>query len=96
MSDEVWFAVLFLGFFVLRIIAATVFFLYILPTGVQCPHCNADTVRVQSRGWNVLMPWFRTSWCYECHWEGMLRHGALTPPPSPKPADPTKVTKADA
>ncbi|HEX2781073.1 MAG TPA: hypothetical protein VHM30_16355 [Gemmatimonadaceae bacterium] len=77
MSDGVLFAVLFLGFFVLRIIAATVFFLYILPTGIQCPNCNADTVRVQSRGWNLLMPWFRTSWCYECGWDGLLRKGPV-------------------
>ena len=73
MSDEVLFAVLFLGFFVLRIIGATVFFLYILPGGVKCPHCDAETIRVRSRGWNLLMPWFRTSWCLECGWEGLLR-----------------------
>ena len=78
MSDGVLFAVLFLGFFVLRIIAATVFFFYILPTGVRCPHCDAVTLRVKSRGWNALMPWFRTSWCYECGWDGLLR-GPRTP-----------------
>jgi hypothetical protein len=26
------------------------------------------------------MPWFRTSWCYECGWEGLLRHGNTRPP----------------
>jgi hypothetical protein len=75
MSDAVWFVVLFGGFFLLRCVAATIFFLLILPAGVRCPHCDAETVRVQSRGWNLLMPWFRTSWCYECGWEGLLRHG---------------------
>ena len=75
MSDAVWFVVLFGGFFLLRCVAATIFFLLILPVGVRCPHCDAETVRVQSRGWNLLMPWFRTSWCYECGWEGLLRHG---------------------
>ena len=75
MSDAVWFAVLFGAFFVLRCAAATIFFLMILPTGVHCPQCDAATVRVQSRGWNLLMPWFRTSWCYECGWDGLLRHG---------------------
>lgn len=75
MSDAVWFVILFGGFFVLRCIAATIFFLMILPAGVRCPHCDAVTVRVQSRGWNLLMPWFRTSWCLECGWDGLLRHG---------------------
>jgi hypothetical protein len=75
MSDAVWFVVLFGGFFVLRCIAATIFFLMILPVGVRCPHCDAVTVRVQSRGWNLLMPWFRTSWCLECGWDGLLRNG---------------------
>jgi hypothetical protein len=74
MSDTAWFALLFGGFFVVRCIAATFFFLMILPVGVRCPHCDAVTVRIQSRGWNLLMPWFRTSWCYECGWEGLLRH----------------------
>lgn len=73
MSDAVWFVLLFGGFFVLRCVAATIFFLMILPAGTHCPHCDATTVRVQSRGWNLLMPWFRTSWCYECGWEGLLR-----------------------
>jgi hypothetical protein len=73
MNDGVLFAILFLGFFVLRIIGATIFFLCILPSGVRCPHCDAPTLRVQSRGWNLVMPWFRTSWCYECGWEGLLR-----------------------
>jgi hypothetical protein len=79
MSDAAWFVLLFGGFFVVRCIAATFFFLMILPVGVRCPHCDAVTVRVQSRGWNLLMPWFRTSWCYECGWEGLLRHGAPAP-----------------
>jgi hypothetical protein len=34
---------------------------------------------VQSRGWNLLMPWFRTSWCYECGWHGLLRQGSMIP-----------------
>ena len=73
MSDAVWFGVIFVAFFILRIIAATAFFLLILPSGINCPHCDAPTIRVQSRGWNTLMPWFRTSWCYECGWDGLLR-----------------------
>jgi hypothetical protein len=79
MSDAVIFVVVFVGFFVLRAVAATVFFLYLLPEGDRCPNCDAVTIRVQSRGWNVLMPAFRTSWCYECNWHGLLRRGPLTP-----------------
>jgi hypothetical protein len=80
MSDDVIFVLVFGGFFVLRIIAATLVFFWILPEGDRCPNCDAVTMRVQSTTWNRLMPWFRTSWCYECGWEGMLRHGAVTPP----------------
>lgn len=81
MSDAVLFAVIFVGFFVLRVIAATVVFLLLLPRGDRCPNCNAVTLRVQSRGWNLLMPWFRTSWCMDCGWDGLLRRGELTPVP---------------
>ena len=81
MSDGAILAVVFVGFFILRLIAATIFFYFILPDGDRCPNCDAPTVRVQSRGWNTLMPWFRTSWCYECHWEGLLRHGRLSEEP---------------
>ncbi|MDB4879347.1 MAG: hypothetical protein JWL60_793 [Gemmatimonadetes bacterium] len=79
MSEMVLFAVVFVGFFVLRGVAATVFFLFLLPDGDHCPNCDAVTVRVQSRGWNVLLPRFRTSWCYHCNWHGLLREGPLTP-----------------
>jgi hypothetical protein len=67
------------GFFVLRAVLATVFFFYLLPEGDRCPNCNAVTIRVQSRGLNFMMPRFRTSWCYECGWHGLLRNGPLTP-----------------
>ena len=67
------------GFFVLRAVLATIFFFYLLPEGDRCPNCDAVTLRVSSRGWNALLPWFRTSWCYECGWHGMLRRGPLTP-----------------
>ena len=87
MSDAVIFVVVFGGFFVLRLIAATIVFLLILPDGVRCPNCDAVTVRVQSAGWNRLMPWFRTSWCYECGWDGLLRDDRRAQ--SPLPATPT-------
>src|SRR5690348_8013278 len=79
MDYSVAFGVIFVAFFVLRIIAATIFFYVLLPQGDRCPCCDTPTIRVQSKGWNIFMPWFRTSWCYHCHWEGMLRHGAITP-----------------
>lgn len=82
MSEAVLFAVIFAGFFVLRLIAATVVFFVILPRGDRCPNCDAVTLRVRSRGFNTLLPWFRTSWCYECDWSGLLRRGALTPLPA--------------
>ena len=79
MSDAVIFAVIFVGFFILRAVAATVFFYYILPQGDRCPNCDAVTLRVQSRGWKLIMPHARPSWCYECNWHGLLREGPLTP-----------------
>jgi hypothetical protein len=85
MSDPLLFAVFFIGIFVLRIIAATIFFLCLLPRGDRCPNCDAVTLRVSSRGWNTLLPWFRTSWCFECGWDGLLRHGPLTPEPQKLP-----------
>ena len=85
MSDAIIFVVAFGGLFILRIIAATIVFLWILPEGEQCPHCDAVTLRVQSAGWNRLMPWFRTSWCYECGWEGLLRGPSKPLPPAMGP-----------
>lgn len=84
-----WDAILWIGiiggFFVLRAVLATVFFLYLLPEGDHCPNCDAVTIRVQARGWNVLLPRFRTSWCYECGWHGLLRDGPMTPAPTTTP-----------
>ena len=67
------------GFFILRGIAATWFFFYILPEGDRCPNCDAVTLRVENKGWNTLFPRFRTSWCIDCGWHGLLRNGPLTP-----------------
>lgn len=91
MSDIVWFAIVFVAFFVLRFIAATVFFFYMLPADGRCPNCDAETIRVQSPWWNRLLPWFRTSWCFECGWHGLLRGApnacpTKTPPKQRPPA----------
>lgn len=91
MPDIVWFAIVFVGFFILRFIAATAFFFWLLPEGDRCPNCDAPTIRVQSRGWNAILPWFRTSWCYECGWHGLLRNGPLSP--APDPTEPLAKTK---
>src|ERR1700754_2071094 len=61
------------GFFILRGVLATVFFFYLLPDGINCPNCDAHTIRVESKKLNFLMPRFRTSWCLECGWHGLLR-----------------------
>lgn len=82
MSDAVIVAVVFVGFFVLRAVAATIVFYFLLPKSDRCPMCDEPTIRVASPAWNVLLPWFRTSWCYGCGWEGLLRPGALTEPPN--------------
>ena len=85
MSDAALFALIFGGLFVLRFIIATVAFLYILPAGDRCPNCDAVTLRMRVPGWNLLMPWFRTSWCIACGWEGLLRE---VPSDVPSPQQP--------
>jgi hypothetical protein len=79
MLDAVVFVLIYAGFCVLRGVAATVVFFYLLPEGDRCPNCDAVTLRVQSSFLNRFLPRFRTSWCYECGWHGMLRQGPLTP-----------------
>ena len=50
MSDAAIFATVFVSIFVLRIVAATLVFYWILPQTDRCPNCNAVTLRMQSRG----------------------------------------------
>ena len=83
MSDIVIFALVLGGMFVLRLIAATVLFYYILPKGDRCPNCDAATARVQARVISRLVPNLRKRWCMRCGWEGYLRQGALTPEAQP-------------
>ena len=80
MSDAVIFGIVFVAFFILRAIAATVFFYHLMPESNRCPMCDEQTIRIAEPAWNRLLPWFRTSWCYECGWEGLLRPG---PPEEP-------------
>ena len=80
MSELLVFSLVFGGFFVLRAVAATLFFYFILPQGDRCPNCDGVTLRMQqSRVSKMLCPGLRASWCYECDWYGFLRHGPLTP-----------------
>jgi hypothetical protein len=78
MSDATIFLLVFGGLFILRAVAATVVFFYILPRGDRCPNCDAPTVRIQSKVWNRLLPSLRSSWCMRCGWAGMLRCGPLS------------------
>ena len=79
MANAILFTVVFVGFFVLRAVAVTVFFYCILPDGDRCPNCDAATLHVQSRGWTFLLPRLRPSWCMECNWHGLLRRSPFTP-----------------
>lgn len=88
------FAVVLIAFFALRIVVATIVFFFILPDGDRCPICDDVTLRVQSKGWNTLMPRFRTSWCMRCNWEGLHRLGpARHTPARPSPHAPEPVTR---
>ncbi|MBA3670790.1 MAG: hypothetical protein H0W68_02035 [Gemmatimonadaceae bacterium] len=84
MSDAVVFVLIFIGFFIARGVAATVFFYYLLPQSDRCPNCDAPTLRIESPRWNVLLPHLRVSWCYECGWHGMLRCQPCLPAPREK------------
>lgn len=91
-SDIIIYVGFFGGFFVLRIIVATLVFFWLLPEGDRCPLCDSPTLRVTHGFWNRVMPWLRTSWCYECNWSGLLRHGPLTATgdlPAPRRARPS-------
>lgn len=82
MLDAVVLAVVFIAFFIARGVAATVFFYFMLPENTRCPVCDEPTLRVSQPAWNRLLPWFRTSWCYQCGWEGLLRPAAGDGPAS--------------
>lgn len=73
MSDAALFVLVFGGLFVLRGVAATVVFLWILPDGIRCPQCDAETMRVEPSRLMRLLPRFRSSWCLVCGWHGVHR-----------------------
>jgi hypothetical protein len=85
MTDAAIFIGFFGGLFILRIIAATFVYSWLLSEAPECPHCGGETFRVQRRGVARLFPRLRPSWCPECAWEGMLQPSRL---PMPQPLAP--------
>lgn len=74
MADGVIFAAVFVGFFILRLVATTVFFLFIMDEGPSCPACGGETLRIHAPLLRRLVPQVRSSWCPGCSWEGWLRN----------------------
>jgi hypothetical protein len=91
MSDVVVFVGVLVSLFVAKAVVATAILLWVLPGGDRCPNCDAESIRVQSAGLNRLLPWFRSSWCFECGWEGMLRSTRSIPPLTPRSRAPGAV-----
>ena len=73
MSDAAIFISFFGGLFVLRIIAATFVYAWLLSETPECPSCGGETFHVERRGVAWLFPRLKPSWCPECAWEGMLQ-----------------------
>ena len=83
MSDAAIFLWFMGGLFVLRIIAATFVYAWLLSEAPECPACDGETIRVERRGVAWLFPRLRPSWCPECSWEGMLQPIGKRPLPPP-------------
>lgn len=58
--------------FILRIIAATFVYAWLLSEAPECPSCGHETLHVTPRPFQRLFPKLRPSWCPSCGWEGML------------------------
>ncbi len=93
MSDAALFVLVFGGLFVLRGIAATIVFLWILPDGIRCPQCDAETMRVEPSRIMRLLPSFRSSWCLVCGWHGV--HRIVPPPRAPRRKSATQSASSD-
>lgn len=76
MVEAVVFVAVFVGFFMLRLVAATVFFYFLWPEGERCPSCDGETLHVASR---FTPRQFRSSWCPRCGWEGWLKRTGQPP-----------------
>ena len=90
MSDAAIFLWFFGGLFVLRIIAATFVYAWLLSDAPECPSCGRETLRVERHGIDWLFPKLRPSWCPACGWDGLL-HPIPRAPGSPRelPVQPT-------
>jgi hypothetical protein len=66
--------------FVLRIIAATFVYAWLLSDAPECPSCGGETLHVEPRPFQRLFPKLRPSWCPSCGWEGMLQPAGATLP----------------
>jgi hypothetical protein len=91
MNDVAIFISFFGGLIVLRIIAGTFVYAWLLSEAPECPSCGGETFRVQRRGVAWLFPRLRPSWCPECAWEGMLQPSRR---PAPQPLVP--ITKTES
>ena len=60
--------------FVLRAVAATFVYAWLLSDAPECPSCGGETLHVERRGIQRLFPRLRPSWCPVCNWEGLLHH----------------------
>ena len=93
MSDAAIFTLVLGGLFVLRIVAATVVFVLILPHGDRCPLCDAVTLRVESPALRRLRLPLVKRWCLTCGWEGVMRRlvneprKAATTEPNSQPSE---------
>ncbi len=96
MSESAIFVLVIGGFFFLRVIAATLAFLVLLPRGDRCLHCDAPTVRMASRLYDHWLPWFRKSWCLRCGWVGLLRRGPLSGEVDPVTYEPITKSRSHA
>jgi len=80
MSDAAIFSLVLGGLFVLRIVAATVVFVLILPRGDRCPLCDAVTLRVDAPALRRFHLPLVKRWCLACGWEGIMRRLARDEP----------------
>lgn len=86
MDDALIFLWFFGLLFVLRIIAATFVYAWLLSEAPECPACNGETLRIQRRGVAWFFPRLRPSWCPECSWEGLLQPSRRVPAEPAAPA----------
>ena len=92
MSDAAIFTLVFGGLLVLRVIAATVIFLLILPRGDHCPLCDATTVHIQSSIARSSVVRLTKRWCLACGWEGYMRRTSTSDARDAHQSAPTAAT----